>query len=198
MFRRCAVFWILWLSHSIPPLCAAPDDPALIGIQVAEGEGASYAPGSRATRGVTVQVSDETGKPVEGAAVTFRLPEEGPGGVFGNGSKTEIAATRADGRATVWGMQWNRTPGAFELRITASKGGARAGTVCSLRLAENEKAPGGPRLRSGHKWLWVGIGVAAAAGTLAVVHGAATSPGASVSASGVTLGTPTVAIGRPQ
>jgi hypothetical protein len=41
-------------------------------------DGAVYRKGARATRGLTVLVTDETGKPLEHAAVSFRLPEEGP------------------------------------------------------------------------------------------------------------------------
>ena len=51
--------------------------------------------------------------------------------MFSTGGRTEIAATHADGRAAVWGMQWNRTAGPFEIRITAVKGQARAGVVSS-------------------------------------------------------------------
>ena len=49
---------------------AAQSDPAILLIRIVEGEGAVYPIGSRATRGVTVQVTDETGRPVDRAAVT--------------------------------------------------------------------------------------------------------------------------------
>src|SRR5712692_5399195 len=137
----------------------AAQDPALLQIRVTEGEGAIYATGSRATRGVTVQVTDETGKPTDGATVSFMLPEDGPGGSFSTGSRTEIATTHADGRAAAWGMQWNRTAGRFEIRITAVKGQARAGTVISQFLTEARARPAG----SGHKWLWISLAVAGAA-----------------------------------
>src|SRR5580698_8535226 len=104
------------------------DNPAILQIRVLEGEGVAYPLGGRATRGVTIQVTDETGKPVEGASVSFRLPEEGPSGTFSSGSRTEIGMTKPDGRAAAWGMQWNHTEGPFEIRITAVKGQARAGT----------------------------------------------------------------------
>src|ERR1035441_8898626 len=87
------------------------DDPVILQIRVIEGEGVAYPLGSRATRGVTVQVTDETGKPIENASVSFRLPEEGPSGTFSNGSRLEIVTTKADGKASAWGMQWNRTEG---------------------------------------------------------------------------------------
>jgi hypothetical protein len=110
----------------------ASDNPAILQIHVIEGEGVAYPVGGRATRGVTVQVTDETGRPVDGSSVSFRLPDEGPSGMFSNGSRMEIATTKPDGKASAWGMQWNRTEGSFEIRITAVKGQARAGTVCAV------------------------------------------------------------------
>ena len=40
----------------------AEDAPALQ-IHVAEGDGSTYAIGSRATRGITIQITDDAGKP---------------------------------------------------------------------------------------------------------------------------------------
>src|ERR1700679_232663 len=68
---------------------ARAQDPAILQIKVVEGDGAVYATGSRATRGIAIQVTDETGRPVDGTSVSFRLPDEGPSGSFVNGSKTE-------------------------------------------------------------------------------------------------------------
>jgi hypothetical protein len=69
-----------------------------------------------------VQVTDETGKPVNGASVSFRLPEDGPTGEFRAGGRTEIVTTGADGKAEAWGMQWNTQTGSLDLRIIAAKG----------------------------------------------------------------------------
>ena len=100
--------------------------------------------------------------------MTFRLPDAGPGGTFANGSKTEILTTHADGRAGVWGMKWNRQAGTFDVRITATKGEARAGTVSSQHLTETS-GPSAPKLGSAnHKWLWIAL-VAGAAGAGAAV-----------------------------
>jgi hypothetical protein len=171
-------------------------------IRVAEGEGAVYPTGSRATRGLTVLVTDETGRPVEGATVSFTLPAEGPGGVFSSGARTEIAATHADGRAAVWGMQWNRTAGPFEIRITAVKGQARAGVVSSQSLsnAPEVRAAGAGKARAahgGHKLLWISLAVAGAAAA-GVAGLAARQPSAAAAASSVTplkIGTPTIGLG---
>jgi hypothetical protein len=149
-----------------------------------------------------VVVTDETGRPVEGATVSFTLPAEGPGGVFSTGGRTEIAATRADGRAAVWGMQWNRTAGTFEIRITAVKGQARAGMVSSQSLsnapeAREEGAGKVRRAGGGHKLLWISLVVAGAAAA-GVAGVAARKPSAATAASSVTplkIGTPTISLG---
>jgi hypothetical protein len=178
--------------------------PAILQIRVLEGEGVAYPLGGRATRGVTVQVTDETGKPIEAASVSFRLPDEGPSGTFSDGSRAEIATTKADGKAAAWGMQWNRTEGSFEIRITAVKGQARAGTVCSVYLskltaATAESESSSPlKLAKNHKWLWITLAVAGAAGAVVAataLRGKSVPPGPA--ATPTTIGTPTIVIGKP-
>jgi hypothetical protein len=178
------------------------DNPAILQIRVLEGEGVAYPLGGRATRGVTVQVTDETGKPVEGSTVSFRLPEEGPSGTFSNGSRAEITTTRADGRASAWGMQWNRTEGSFEIRITAVKGQARAGTVCAVYLSkltaaiESGSAP--PKLGKNRKWLWITVATVAGAGAVLAVTALAGKSSVPVgpTVTPTTIGTPTIVIGH--
>jgi len=183
-------------------LAYGADNPALLAIRLTEGDGAIYAKGSRATRGLTVLITDETGRPVEGATVSFSLPADGPSGEFSSGGRTEIATTRADGRAAVWGMQWNRTSGPFEIRITAVKGQARAGTVSSQFLSDavevKDAAPA--KARAGHKLLWISVIIAGAAvaGVAGVVSGKGTA--ASPAGSAVTplqIGSPTISLGHP-
>jgi hypothetical protein len=148
-----------------------------------------------------VQVTDETGKPVDGAMVSFVLPQDGPGGAFSNGSKTEIATTQAGGRAGVWGMQWNRTAGAFEIHITAAKGSARAGTVCPLYLREGqapEASSGGSFGLKRHKWLWIAVAAVGAAGVAGVAMRSASGAGAGGAAAvnTVQIGSPTISLGH--
>jgi hypothetical protein len=178
--------------------------PALT-VRVVEGESAVYTAGSRATRGVTVLVTDAEGKPVEGATVSFTLPASGPGGVFATGSRMEIAMTRADGRAEAWGMQWNRTPGAFAIRITAAKGQARAAIVNLQTLAPADRAAASGQVNRGagnHKLLW--IAVAAAGAVVAGVAGAGLAKASAAGAAGSTsassatqIGAPTIVLGHP-
>ena len=198
VLRTVAFSLALWM-----PLRAATDDPTGLNIQVIEGEGQVYGLGSRATRGITVQISDDLGRPMDGATVTFRLPEEGPSGTFANGTKTEIATTRADGRVNAWGMQWNQTAGSFEVRITAAKGGLRAGTICTLTLSkagEGLQAARSAGGHGGHKWVWIALGVgAAAAGGMVAAHGGfiGSSPPSTAAVSITRIGTPTILIGHP-
>lgn len=160
-----------------------------------EGEGAVYALGSRATRGITVEVTNETGKPVDGVTVSFQLPDDGATGAFSNNTKAEIVTTGPDGRASVWGMQWNRTAGSFEVRITATKGDARAGTVCSQSLAAGVEHSA-RRVHGSHKWLWIALAVAGGAGAAVVIGARAGNSSSAASAvSATTIGAPTIAIG---
>ena len=181
------------------------EEPAILQIRVIEGEGVAYPLGGRATRGVTIQVTDETGKPVEGASVSFRLPDEGPSGAFANGSRSEIVTSKADGKAAAWGMQWNRTEGAFDIRITAVKGQARAGTVCPIYLSKTTAetdAPAPMKLGRTHKWMWVAVAIVGGAGigVAAAALGAKASGSSSLplgpTVTPTSIGTPTIVIGH--
>jgi hypothetical protein len=195
-----------WLSMLCYALAwAVPSNAAVIvQLKVLEGDGAVYRTGARATRGLTVLVTDETGKPLEHAAVSFRLPEEGPGGVFSSGLRTEVVNTGGDGRATVWGMQWNKTPGPVEIRITAIKDQARAGILSTQYLSDAlaPKAGGEGTFSAPHKghakWILVAaaIGGGAAAGfTLARSKG--TAAGGASGPVGVMIGNPSINVGHP-
>jgi len=102
---------------------------AVLHIAVVSGEGAVHTPGEHVAKPVTVQVTDGTGRPVEGARVSFQVPPEGPGGVFSSGLRTDLAITDASGHATVRSLQFNRIAGRCLIRVTAAKEQARAGIV---------------------------------------------------------------------
>jgi hypothetical protein len=194
-FARCIALATMLAS-------ASPAQVSILQIQVVEGEGIVHVPGARTNRAVTVAVADESGKAVAGAAVSFHLPETGPGGTFGNGMRTDVAITDARGRAAVRSFQSNRLPGRFQIRIVASKEQARAGTVSFQYVGE--PAAGGAEVRSHRKWFVV----AAAAGG-AVLAGALASRGSSPPSTiappplitppvpVLTIGPPTISIGKP-
>lgn len=202
----------LW---TIPLLvCAlvhAQNSPAVLQIRAVQGEGAVYAAGSRATRGITVQVTDGTGKPVEGAALTFQLPTSGATGTFNSGGRTESITTGADGRAEVWGMQWSQTPGDFEMRVTAAKGEARGGTAIPLHISDapvltgstNGGAPAEPKASGGSKkmmWILIAAGAAAGVAVIGVAGKGSGSGGGAAPPPGPNppqVGTPSITISRP-
>jgi hypothetical protein len=153
-----------------------------------------------------VEVTDETGKPVEAAAVTFRLPEQGPTGEFSSGKRAEVINTGADGQAEVWGMQWGREAGTFALRITAAKGATRGGVISTLHLSDapvlkSAELGSEPQPKAGgsKKKLWITLALAAAA-TGAVIGMAGSKVPAAIApgtVESVTIGAPTITIGRP-
>jgi hypothetical protein len=184
---------------------------AILHIRVVDGEGAVNAAGTHTARPLAVEITDETGKPVDGASVSFHLPEEGPGGTFGNGLRTDVTVTDSRGRATLHTMTLNRTPGRFAIRIVASKEQARAGMVTFQYIAEakNGAAPAGSSSgspsakRSPLKWIVIAALVAGAGAAGAVVAGKsgsapASQPSATVtSTTTVTIGNPSVTVGKP-
>jgi len=116
--------------------CVAMAQIAVLQIKVVDGDGAVHPAGARIPHPLTVEVTDETGRPVAGAAVSFQLPAEGPSGLFANGLRTDLVLTDASGRASIHSVQLNRTGGQFRIRITAVKEQARAGAVSIQYIAE--------------------------------------------------------------
>ena len=179
----------------------APAQVAILQIQVVEGEGMVHSPGSREPRPIVIAVTDDSGKPVSGAAVSFHLPADGPGGTFSNGLRTDVSVTDARGRASVRAFQANRIPGRFQIRILASKDLVRAGTVSFQYVGESSaarKAPSGSR-----KWIAILAAVAgggAVAGTM-LAHGSAALPAVVAPAPppvpSLTIGTPSITVGKP-
>jgi hypothetical protein len=183
--------------------CSATAQVAILQIQILEGEGGVHAPGARSVRPLTVEVTDETGRPVARAAVSFHLPDEGPGGVFANGLRDDVVTTDDRGRATLRGWQLNRLPGRFQIRITASKEQATAGLV-SFQYITGQAGDGATQAAaasgSSHphaKWLAIVAlaGGGAAAGLVVVRRGA--SPVNTAAAPSLGIGTPTITVGKP-
>jgi hypothetical protein len=183
---------------------------AVLQIRVLEGEGAVVGMGGKSSRGIVVQVTDETGRPVEGAAVSFHLPTDGPSGTFLSGLKTEIATTAPDGKVSVYGIEWNSVPGPVQVRVTAAKGEARAGVIVNLYVSDKpvtetaaERRERGPGVGGSHKGRWILLVLlAAGAGggaALGMAQSKASTAGGSVPppAGTPTVGTPTISVGKP-
>ena len=164
----------------------------ILQIRILEGEGAVVRAGSRASRPVTVQVTDETGKPVEAVAVSFRLADDGPTGIFPSGLKSELILTDAQGRASARDIRWNSTSGPGQIRIVASKGQARAGTLASVYISSTAASGGGAKRR----WILLGVSAGAAAGGLA--YGLSRGGGRSPAGQAPVIGVPVITVGAPQ
>src|SRR5258706_7947334 len=161
-------------------------------IIVVEGEGAINNVKLRVNREVVVEVDDENRKPVAGAAVAFRLPNQGPSGVFPTGSKSLTTTTDGQGRAAANGIRVNNQIGRMEIRVTASYQSQTTSALITQTNVAGQAAPGG--MSSTTKWLIVAaaVGGAAAIGVVAGTRGGGSSSSSSSTGIIITPGTPTV------
>ncbi len=188
------------LALLLPALLAAQS--AVLQIRLVQAEGTVHAAGVRAP-GLTVEITDELGKPVAAAIVSVQLPDDGPGGSFASGLNSDIVTTGADGRATTSPVRW--------IRITASTGTLRAGAMVLQHLAAEVPAakrappPAAPapaaRKKSHRRWLIVGVLAAGAAGA-GFASGWASrsstpSPASAPGPAPIQIGAPTITVGRP-
>ncbi len=103
-------------------------------IRPADNTLSEYPAGSIYDKGIAVEITDQQNSPVSGVAVTFRLPESGATGVFGDGNRIAVAYTDSNGQAAVRNIQWGNTAGTLLLRITATKGIVHAGILMEQKL----------------------------------------------------------------
>lgn len=177
-------------------------------LEIREGAGAVVPAGQLSSRRFTVVVKAADGRPVQGATVHFRLPPEGPTGVFSSGLRTESTVTDAAGQAIVYGIQWGNVAGRLEIQVSAVLGGQKA--AISIPVEISSRAPlsredrSNPAFRtpsSGRKWLlWALVGAGAAAGaSMASRNGGkpvSYEPPAAVVVP-PSIGTPTITVGKP-
>jgi hypothetical protein len=112
-----------------------------------------------------IEVRDENDLPVEGASITFTVPESGPGGTFPAGARSFTISSNAQGQATC-PFRPNGEPGKFKFTVVATSG-ARTGQLVVTQTNSaggyvGRVVPGRPLYK---KWyFWAIIGGAAAAG----------------------------------
>jgi hypothetical protein len=170
-----------------PAAATAKPGPAALKIVVLEGEGARNDVRSGIAVAPRVQVLDENGKSVPDAEVVFRLPMEGPSGVFHGWVKTQTVRTNADGVAAATGYTPNETEGRFNIRVTVKAGTQEASAV----IAQSNIRGSGAQARSSKKW-WILAAIGAGAG--AAIGAAAASGNGS---SGVAATTPVTITAGP-
>jgi hypothetical protein len=193
----CASAVILLLINMIP-LPARAQDPAQaqakLNIVIVEGEGAINNVKDRVSREPIVQVEDENHKPVAGAAVIFSLPNNGPSGVFANGSRTLTLTSDAQGRASALGIRRNNVSGQMVIRVTASFGGATASAVITQNNVAATTSVG--LGTTGKILLILGLAGGAAAGAVYATRGGSSNTPAAVPSITISAGTPTVGAPR--
>lgn len=112
----------------------AAQTPASLRIEVLEGQGSVFQPGSLSYKGFTVRVTDATGQPAAGIPVRFSLPSAEPTGLFPNGNNSEVQVSDAQGKASVWGIRWGAGTGVARVAIAAGSGAVTAGLVLPVRI----------------------------------------------------------------
>jgi hypothetical protein len=169
---------------------AAP--PAkILRIHVLEGEGAVNSIPAHIAMMPVIEVRDENERPVEGASVTFSLPQAGPGGSFLGGQFTLVRKTDARGQAAATGFMANSMPGRFVIRVTVSYL-----DVTETALINQTNSDKMPQLhaKSGGKWKWIVLSLAAAGGAGAGIYFGTRSSGSSP----VSIGTGPIVFGSPR
>jgi hypothetical protein len=193
-----SLFLILLLLFNFTGLPAWGQNPASLQILIVEGEGAINNVKQRVNREPIVQVEDENHKPVAGAAIIFFLPNDGPSGVFANGSTTLTTTTNAQGQAVARGIRFNNQAGSMQIRVAASFAGQTASAIITQTNVTGVSGSGGSTggMSLTTKLLIVGaiVGGGIAAGVLLANRGGgstATGPGT------ITITPGTVTVGAP-
>ena len=133
--------------------------PTTLQIAVLQGEGARNSILAGTSTPPLVEVRDQSGKPVAGAEVTFRLPASGPSGVFSEWMRTETVRTNLQGQAKPTGLIPNAPEGRFQILVTAAMGKATAEAAINQTNIDPPPAP--KRARSAWwKPVMVGFGIA--------------------------------------
>lgn len=133
--------------------------PTTLQIAVLQGEGARNSILAGTSTPPLVEVRDQSGKPVAGAEVTFRLPASGPSGVFSEWMRTETVRTNLQGQAKPTGLIPNAPEGRFQILVTAAMGKATAEAAINQTNVDPPPAP--KRARSAWwKPVMVGFGIA--------------------------------------
>jgi hypothetical protein len=147
------------------PASAVLAGPALR-IVVVEGDGAINNVRTHTAHDPVVEVRNEQDGVVAGASVTFQAPSAGASSEFGDGMRSFITQTDAEGRAAAHGLRPNSITGPYEIRVTASFNSETASAVITQINATPAEGKSSKKI-----WL-IGLAVGAAAGgAFAASHG---------------------------
>jgi hypothetical protein len=190
-----------------PPLCAqdsvtAQDSAPPFRIMVLEGEGAVNNIHEVVNRAVSVEVDDVNHNPLSGVSVTFFLPNDGPSGLFPNGSRVLTVFTDNKGVAVSRSIRFNNQVGLMKIDVVATLFSqnvshsimqTNVGSPASVKSSYVPAAGGSTQASRPHSKKWIVIAIVAAA----VAGGAAyylttrnSTPTAPLSTGSPTVGTP--------
>jgi hypothetical protein len=211
IYRRKVLPTVSWLlvtslvaaTAPMPAVAQQQDNQPPFRIRVLEGEGAINNIHQLVNRAVSVQVTDDNHTPLSGVSVTFFLPNEGPSGLFPNGSRVLAVFTDEKGVATSRSVRFNNEIGLMPIRVVATLFAQNAtATVTQTNVSSSSSmrssyvpATGNAKVSSrphSKKWVAVLLVVGAAAGGAYFFATRTSPPSATVSAGTPTVGTPTV------
>ena len=190
--------WAQQDAGSQPSQAAAPP----FKIVVLEGDGAINNIHQVVNRAVSVEVDDTNHNPLSGVSVTFFLPNDGPSGLFPNGSRILTVFTDDHGVATSRSIRFNNQIGIMPIRVVASLFSQTSTvTVNQTNVASSASvrssyvpAAGGSEMATrghSHKALFIILGIAAAGAGAGVYFATRKSaPTASISIGNPSVGTP--------
>jgi hypothetical protein len=200
LFHRLAAF----VLACVLPATALAQETAALKLVVISGTGTVNDLRTNATVPTVVELRDDRDQPVLRGAVTFTLPEAGPGGRFADGSRSSFVLTDRQGRATLTGFIPNQLEGPFQIAVEASASGNSARTI--IRQYNNSfRGYSAPRTANpvataprasgtgGKILLTLFLGVAVAAGSIVALKsggGGKTPPTTTVSIGGISVGGP--------
>jgi hypothetical protein len=191
-------------STNPAPLSAQQDTSPPFRIVTLEGEGAINNIHQVVNRAVSVEVDDTNHNPLSGVSVTFFLPNDGPSGLFPNGSRVLTVFTDEKGVATSRSVHFNNQIGIMPIRVVASLfSQSVTATVTQTNVASAASvrssyvpAAGGSQMASrgrSKKTLIILLVVGAAAGGAAYYFASRkATPSATITVGNPTVGTPTV------
>ncbi len=124
----------LWAQAQLPSSVMTGAEPDTLQIRVLNTDNLQSMAHTGAKQNLSVQVADSSGAAVSNAAVTCRLPDSGPTGIFGDGTHAAVAYTDNQGRATIDKIEWGAAAGPVAIRLTATKGTAHTGILVETNL----------------------------------------------------------------
>jgi hypothetical protein len=162
-----------------------------IHVVVVEGEGAINNVRAARAKEPIVRVEDANNRGVAGAVVTFLLPADGAGAMFGNGGRSLTLTTDDRGEAVARGLHANRMQGNFQIRVNASQ----AGQTAAASINQTNVDPGS---HSSRKIALLAIVGGAAAGGAAVAFRGGKAKPAAPGPSGTVVVPGNPSVGGPQ